>query len=704
MPYKDPEQRRRYHREYMRTYGPEYRAEHPEAARSYDRVARHNQDAKGAYGHRFIGIDGEGYTDDSGQHQYMLLVASEDGPKGERWGASLYTGRPLTTEDILTWLVSLGRNATPRDVYVGFFFDYDVTMILRDILRDDPDVMQELVKPLDERERGWTRWGRFDLMYTPRKHLKVKRYGANRGKALTIHDTRTFFQTSFVKALRTFNVGDPDQVAEIERMKGERSRFRFPDDVIEIHRYCEEECVLLARLVGVLRDRFVGAKLSPWPYEGPGPVAGTVLKARGMRHSEEHIPATVHDLARQAYYGGRFETLAHGTLGVPIYEYDIKSAYPAAMLRLPCLVHGEWIEHDVSGLYHPTPEDVSEFFTGPMYRSDTVKPYPLWVGPVEWDCLGSAGAEEPGAAGPLPWRFPDGAINFPLRGRGVYWSVELPPYARPIGPAWVYVNQCDCRPFKWVEDMYVRRRRMEAEAKGSGLPLKLVLNSLYGKLAQRIGKRPFYNPVWAGLITAMTRRMVYDVYRNHPVVMFATDAVFTTEPAPELTIGEGLGQWEEVGPYRDLTIFQPGVYFDEDAAKFKTRGVPYGEFRSRAPEFIAAANDLSVSVRLDMENHLGIRQALAWGPTRYRDLGNWLPAPRTFKAHPGRKRRLGDDGELYSMGGIDRWSLAPVGTLDVPSTPYDWKSREEVGADTLIWEEGLPDGTVLDGPSGGETT
>jgi len=658
MPIKDPEKRR----EYQRAYYPGYRREKPELTAQHDRSRKLSTKVTGTKGHRFVGVDGEGWTDENGIHHYMCLVAGEH---------VLYTGQPLRTYEILGWIVRLADLFPDRStVLVGFFFDYDVTMILRDILADDPDVMAELVAPYEEKNKHFTVWKRYSIQYVPRKHLSVRLKGDDRTRTVVIHDTRSFFQCSFVKALKTYGVGDTGTVENIEAMKKQRARFRFPEDAPEIIRYCQQECELLADLVAELRDRFTAARLSPWPYEGPGPVAGTVLQAHGFRDSRELVPDWVADLATQAYYGGRFETLAHGTIAEDVWEYDIRSAYPYVMTKLPCLKHGTW------GL-----STVDEGQLAGGYDS-------LWVGHVRWDSLTSAAL---GCAGPLPWRYDDGGIMFPKQGRGVYWSVEIPPYAVVDGPVAIYRQECDCRPFDWVRKMYEQRQAMEAESKGSGLPLKLVLNSLYGKFAQRIGKAPYFNPVWSGLITAMTRAMVYRVYLNHPgkVVMFATDAVFVTEPCPELEQGPELGQWEEVGPYRDLTIFQPGVYFDEDAAKFKTRGVPYGEFKERAAEFINAANQIDAAVKLPLTNHLGIRQCLAWGPTRYHDLGNWLPTPRTFHMHPGRKRGL-VNGELVEVNGT-KWSLVPFGTMDVSSTPYDGTHREELNVEQLRWEEGLPD-------------
>jgi hypothetical protein len=77
-----------------------------------------------------------------------------------------------------------------------------------------------------------------------------------------------------------------------------------------------------------------------------------------------------------------------------------------------------------------------------------------------------------------------------------------------IKEAFRYVKQCQCRTFDWVEPLYAYRRQLGSS--GQGYPLKLAINSLYGKLAQRIGEPPWRNPLWAGLITARTRALLMD--------------------------------------------------------------------------------------------------------------------------------------------------------------------------------------------------
>src|SRR5205814_451985 len=46
--------------------------------------------------------------------------------------------------------------------------------------------------------------------------------------------------------------------------------------------------------------------------------------------------------ANLAYYGGRFEVSRIGFIPGPLYEYDLRSAYPAAMLQMPCSLDTRW--------------------------------------------------------------------------------------------------------------------------------------------------------------------------------------------------------------------------------------------------------------------------------------------------------------------------------------------------------------------------
>ena len=272
--------------------------------------------------------------------------------------------------------------------------------------------------------------------------------------------------------------------------------------------------------------------------------------------------------ANQAYHGGRFEVSHLGLLNGPIYEYDLRSAYPAAMLDLPCPLHTRW-EHKPRG--HRLP-------TSGIYLAKVSFSHPdgLWCG--------------------LPFRH-NGALFWPFQGTGWYWSIEIEAARRFLGAKiivhelWIARRECDCRPFDWVREVYEERRRIGSDTRG--YPLKLGVNSLYGKMAQRCGRGPYHDAVSAGLITALTRARLLEPLGRDPeaVVMLATDAVFSRRPLA-LDVGQGLGQWE-CHEWPDLFIAQPGVYWSPSKLSklVKSRGAPRSVIGEAAPRFVELWNE-----------------------------------------------------------------------------------------------------------------
>jgi hypothetical protein len=163
---------------------------------------------------------------------------------------------------------------------------------------------------------------------------------------------------------------------------------------------------------------------------------------------------------------------------------------------------------------------------------------------------------------------------------------------------WIAHQECDCQLFRWINDLYEERRRLGSKTRG--YPLKLGLNSLYGKMAQRCGRGPYHDPVSAGFITAITRaRLVEAIGQDpHSVVMVATDAGLSTRQL-SLDIGERLGQREEkIWP--DLFIAQPGVYWSpSDLEKsVKSRGAPRSIIGPAAHRFHEAFDEWLRLLRL----------------------------------------------------------------------------------------------------------
>lgn len=563
--------------------------------------------------HRFIGVDGEGWTDSSGQHHYMTFTVGDK---------TLYTGKPLRMVEIFEFLSDFP--VEKNLYYVSYFFDYDVTMILRELGQTLPEYAAQLFSGYNY--KWWrTKNASYAIRYIPKMRFAVKKYTPdNSKKSIMIHDLQKFFQSSFLVALEKYQIGTEKERRLIESMKQQRSDFS-PSQVKSIIKYSEMETRLLARLAEKLRDNCAVVKINPSPYEGPGYLARNVLRHRfGIATHKlmmEKTPEKIKSLAKKAYYGGRFETLAHGKIPQKVYEYDITSAYPAAMLELPCLACGKWT---------------------PGIKSD------LYIAKIRWQA--KTNTKMIGGAMPFPVRGKTGIVSFPTKGEGWYWSHEIELGKKicdieVLGDAYSFIKQCEHKPFHWIPEIFNERKALDKKQPNSGIAHKLTLNALYGVQAQNYpteGK--FYNAVYASLITSITRARVYDIYtRKIPVVMFATDAVFTLEKLPhELLSHKGLGGWELANDgiaYSDLTIFQPGVYFNRGVAKFKTRGIPKKIFISHAKNLESAALKFDKALPVDIDIHLSLRLGLHRGtPQAIDNIGNWMSITKHLSANPVNKR------------------------------------------------------------------
>ncbi len=180
----------------------------------------------------------------------------------------------------------------------------------------------------------------------PKKgRAKVKRQ-KNGGK-IEIYDCAGYWQTSFLQALTTWEIGTSEERATIQQWKAQRNEFTLPlsDDVVA---YNVLECRLLAQLMTRLDGVAEGLEIHQTRYFGAGALAEALLDkhnvAQYLGDPASRCGELVHAI-NCAYFGGRFESAVVGI--VPeLHVWDIASAYPAAMASLPCLRDGSWVYHD----------------------------------------------------------------------------------------------------------------------------------------------------------------------------------------------------------------------------------------------------------------------------------------------------------------------------------------------------------------------
>lgn len=485
----------------------------------------------------FVALDGETIDD-----KYCLLGTNIE-------GKTLENKNGIKTIEALRWLYNLGNNRHYRErssVFVSFFFSYDVEMFLRDLPKR---------KKLFLFKTGKVDYQDYSLRYYKRKFFTVKRRSGTRLKdgsgnekvstnGITIFDVCGFFigQGGFIKVLQSFGIPVPQEIIE---GKAGRSTFTW-EDYEEIKKYNRLECILLVELMEKIYALCERVNLIPRRWYGSSALANLALRLWGVsefsrRTSSEYTPETFFDVITRAYFGGRIEAFKLGSFN-NIYAYDINSAYPSAMIHLPATKGNYWIESD-------------------KYQ----KGFGVWRVKYKFPKSETIGF--------FPYRMRDGSIKFPLRGEGYYWSPEVE-LARKIYPkcleithGYYLLDETVKTPLaEYIPKLYRERQAYKAKGDLSQWILKIVLNSLYGKFAQKVGRADFKNFVYAGFITSYTRAQMRAavVGKERDIIAFNTDGIFSKSKLPRIRkISTNLGEWE-LKEYKKLTVLMSGLYFTDD--------------------------------------------------------------------------------------------------------------------------------------------
>lgn len=576
----------------------------------------------GSEDRRIIGVDGEGQDTPDGRHVYTYLAAVDEHGVCV---AEAYNAAGLSHDECAEMILSIPRNS----LRFGFMFSYDVTKIIEEmpelaryaLLRPDAraahkcracgqkweyrakqcpapdcgsDNFQSFTKSLRYRGRKYGFFnGSFSIAAskkTARAAQPWRKQAAARTSSVKIWDCFRFFGCAFVEALKDWQIGTPDQVAEIAAMKGKRGAFDV-EDPEDVKRYCKLECHLLARMMRKVIDSHEKAAIPLSSFYGAGSTAGALLKKNDVQdYKGPRLNEMQPDLSyaiRAAFFGGRFENSTIGTLHAPVHSYDISSAYPYALAALPCLRCGTWrhVKRPTIRQIENAKLALCKFFVAPL----------------------TAIARRKQAWCPLPFRDAKGSICYGTNFHGWAWKDEFLSavagwsFVKLDGEAWIYDQKCRHKPFGFLPQVY--RQRVEWGKEGAGKVLKLGANASYGKTAQAIGEAPPYQSwPWAGNTTSGTRAQL-----NHAiskardpwnVLAVATDGIGSLEPLDldlprdtgtddwkrrprvdpqtgEITKKKPLGGWEYKEIPEGMFLAKPGLYFRLAAklSEIRARGV-----------------------------------------------------------------------------------------------------------------------------------
>jgi hypothetical protein len=453
------------------------------------------------------------------------------------------------------------------------------------------------------------------FVFSPGRRLYIEhrpegdRY--NRGRVLDVHDIGTAFTGGLLKVINDWSPQLTDeQQAIIEWGKLARKGDVFGDSAErdKVKEYSEAECVATARcareLVNSLKSAFQ-MQMEMSDLYGSGSVAAAALKHFGVTKREQthedvepFMGFNLWDLGRLTYFGGQIEAPVVGLIPGFIDEVDINSAYPAQAIKLPCMRsgHGHWVRHK-------------------RYTRKVVIPAHTTLGYVR-----CSWAVETPSSPPFSIRLPNGSVRTTKAGKNTW--VTLAEYRAAVAQfgaiqiqahSIVWWNQdCECEPpLRQLADAYKRRADIKAQMKGlqEGTPewrllecqqmaIKLVINSVYGKLAQQKPELgPYTNMHYAAFVTGATRAMVRvetweQEARGGLVVYQHTDSVLSQGGNPQ-DRGKDLGAWGKEESSEDMLILQPGLAVAFGGhRKTATRGVNKVIFKATAMEW-SAENDFT---------------------------------------------------------------------------------------------------------------
>lgn len=663
------------------------------------------REAKRAAPRRFVGIDGEGVTDElTGDHRYVMLRC------GERYLA--HDGAHLNFNDVLTFLWGCFEEDYSTEtcpIYVGFYLKYDFAQWFRTLPENrarylfDPDkiALRRRTKlphlpPFPVLYGGW----RFD--YLPGKRFvfqpaaqsaltTIDRDGQPSTPWCYINDVGAYFQSSFLKAINP--EGNPNPVVSQEEFnliadgKMRRESAEFDAGMIEYNRL---ECDVLARLMAQLDEGMRQEALRPnrKQWHGPGQLAQLWLHKIGAPKGEavrEAVPEAVREAARASYYGGWFEIFWHGPVAGTSWGYDINSAYPYVMSRLPCLLHGSWHHSEErSGGRLLTWERKAELGRGwGFVRARVQGKHPI--------------------VGGMLHRSPNRTILRPRITEGWFVASEL---AAAIAAGfvdgvrlferWQYAP-CACPPpLAPIAELYAGRLAV-GKASPAGKARKLVYNSCAGKQQQSVGQPAYANPVNASLITSGCRELITRAIASHPtgardLLMVATDGVVFRTPHTALEMDrERLGAWSEER-HENLSLYMPGVYWDDasrariargEAPVFKSRGIAARDLAKQIERIDAAWLNFKSWPKMTLDVSFQLvapKQALARG--RWDTCGNVISATRPETWIAGKKpvRVISADPKQKRIAARPGRSTPHNQAKEVGSLPYDGMFGDEMRA------------------------
>jgi len=444
--------------------------------------------------------------------------------------------------------------------------------------------------PYRRRKRMKFEYHGYEIAYIPKKQLTIRK-----GKhSVSCYDIAQYCDTKPLPIAYQDYIKkplDPVYLETKEKRKSFDVRY-FLRHKKEMRKYCIQDCILTKELAENFLDTFSKVfNFYPRNWVSSGYLAEKVLI-----HNHIDIPFfhetryEIQDLAWNSFYGGRFELVQRGYIG-ECFLYDINSAYPFALTKLPDIRDGRWIES-----IKINPKSILGFFHIHAKVDDSIN------------------------IAPFPFRTKNNRIIYPTGEFETYVTLEelksVTGDSRikyKIIESYQFIPNKTCKfPFKkFIEEQYEKRLVLKKQENQLERAIKIVLNSMYGKTAQRVDNRMgnLFNPIIASFITGFARAQLYRFMRDHNLeqdtVAFATDSIACRKKIPDLN-SDKLGQMKLDKQGNDAYFLSNGFY--RFNGKWKNRGIGYDKEKKVEIEHldtdVGADGQLYISVTTTRTTHI----------------------------------------------------------------------------------------------------
>jgi len=447
--------------------------------------------------------------------------------------------------------------------FVCWNADYDIQAMLKLLDRSNNETIMR---------RTSVDYGRYRVRFVPSKFFKVGLHREKRSaKTLfTVYDLMQFYSSSLEKAAHKI-LGKSKSHPGVEWSRLLETLRRGHVEAQTIRNYCRDDATLVQELYHHSKRAMNAAGVK---FDRPISCASIAVQkfSKSMAHE---VPHDINRAFEKTYRGGRIECLQVGYFP-KAYLYDIHSAYPSVMSQLPS-TQGCWLP--VQTKLRPDA----------IYAAVQVA---LKIPREEYRCPVAVQGETQLMYPTGQWsQWVDLETYRVLESRGMVGKIRR---------GWQLIADNIQRPFSELAEMYQERLRQPLQA----WALKIIMNALYGKVAERIGKwfpavlvnrdseawrGQFWvkreqwtkrtNFVYASAITSGIRARLYRELDPEKIIFYATDGVLTTTPLTGISSGNGLGDWSTGETVTDLVVVGSGVYTYRDSegkTHTKVRGFEVG--------------------------------------------------------------------------------------------------------------------------------